>query len=139
MAESCLPCLCSSCACSTRYHFVPPSLTTFNKLFCIFLGAYNAVSSPAFRCQGNHHPRRHPLTAQGEGGGSRKEGSKMQLWPRPLSRVHQTSGPSPTHCSDSDTHKENTQSNSAFDLYTQATHACTKRHKQEQVKEMDRK
>lgn len=24
MAESCLPCLCSSCACSTRYHFVPP-------------------------------------------------------------------------------------------------------------------
>lgn len=69
MAESCLPCLCSSCACSTRYHFVPPSLATCNKPFCISLGAHNAASSPGFRCQGNRHPRRHPMTAQGEGGG----------------------------------------------------------------------
>lgn len=69
MAESCLPCLCSSCACSTRYHFVPPSLATFKKPFCITLGAHNAASSTGFCCQGNRHPQRHPVTAQGERGG----------------------------------------------------------------------
>eukprot|EP00064_Thunnus_orientalis_P007345 superscaffoldBa00000808_g7365 len=48
----------------------PPSLATFNKPFCITLRAHNAASSPGFRCQGNRHPRRHPMTAQGEGGGT---------------------------------------------------------------------
>lgn len=65
MAESCLPCSCSSCGCSTQYHFVHPSLATFNKPPCITLGAQKAAS-----CQGNRHPRRHPMTAQGEGGGT---------------------------------------------------------------------
>lgn len=82
MAQSCLPCLCSSCACSTRYHFVPhPSLATFNKPLRITLGAHNATLLQGFRCQGNRHPRRHPMTAQSRREEERKEGSDMPLPP----------------------------------------------------------
>lgn len=45
MAKSCLPRSCSSCACSTWYHFVPPSLATFSEPLCITLRMHNAASS----------------------------------------------------------------------------------------------
>lgn len=109
MAESCLPC---SCACSIQYHYMPcppnpPSPPSTSRSASPF-GAHNAASSKGFCCQGNRHPRRHPMTARGEG----RVGGGCSFWPWSFSGVHQTSGPSATHCPFRGTHTLKTQGSS---------------------------
>lgn len=112
MDKSCLPCSCCLCACSTQYHFAhppppPSSLATFSKLLRFTLGAHNSTSSLGFRCHGNRHSERHPMTAgRGRVGDVASPLSILQgapdLWPFPNTLPLQSLSLS---CSHRHTHK----------------------------------
>lgn len=131
MAESCLTCLCSLCPRSTRYHFVPPHpLPPSTSRSASPSECTTQPPHRGFCCQGNRHPRRHPMTVQGEGGGTGRKGrrcdfgplqSTPDLWPFPS-----------THCPSSDTHKYHTQNSSVF-IHT--GHICMHQNTQARAKE----
>lgn len=127
MAESCLPCSCSSCDMTSfpppsplsRSSSASPSERTMQPPRWAFVAKETVTHRDI--------PWQHRVREE-----RREEGSETRLWPCPFSRVHQTSGPSPTRCPVSDTHrKQKAQSNSTFTGTER--HTCT--HQNTQARE----
>lgn len=129
MAESCLPCSCSSCGCSTQYHFVHPSLATFNKP--------HPRSAESSQLPGKPSPAETSHDSPGWGRRDWRKGWRCGFGPvrspgcnRPLALPQHTT-PSLTHTRKM--HK------ATVHFYTQRdTHACTQAREEKEGKRQKR-